>query len=199
MSTRTNRRAVILEAASRLFMEHGYTATSVRQIAEAAGVTEAALYYHFKEGKRALLQAVIEQYAPDMMSVLEECRDATSLHELVRQFGQAMIELGRRKLQRFHWVNREFSRFTEAECDLVHGKQVMFHDGLAELVRQFVPDAERASHVAWLLILMAYGYGQLFLVQRLHALADFQENVLIDVLADTITNGALANSLPSSS
>jgi len=57
---KTNRRDLIVETAARLFIEQGYTATSVRRIAEAVGCTEAALYYHFKDGKRQLLQAVVE-------------------------------------------------------------------------------------------------------------------------------------------
>jgi AcrR family transcriptional regulator len=40
----------IYEAASRLFGEHGLDRTSIRQIAESAGVSEAALYRHW-EGK----------------------------------------------------------------------------------------------------------------------------------------------------
>lgn len=37
----------ILAAATRLFAEHGYAATSMRAVAEAAGCTKPALYYHF--------------------------------------------------------------------------------------------------------------------------------------------------------
>ncbi len=41
-------RQAIYEAASRLFGEQGLDGTSIRQIAEAAGVSEAALYRHWK-------------------------------------------------------------------------------------------------------------------------------------------------------
>src|SRR5262245_55171073 len=37
----------ILEVAADLFIEKGYDATSLREIAEQVGVTKAALYYHF--------------------------------------------------------------------------------------------------------------------------------------------------------
>jgi len=37
----------ILDVASELFVERGYDATSLREIAERLGVTKAALYYHF--------------------------------------------------------------------------------------------------------------------------------------------------------
>jgi TetR/AcrR family transcriptional regulator, cholesterol catabolism regulator len=48
---RINRRDQIIDTAAQLFQEQGYTATSVRQIADAVGVTEAALYYHFLNAK----------------------------------------------------------------------------------------------------------------------------------------------------
>lgn len=48
--TRTGRhtRQDILETALRLFTEKGYEDTSVRDIAQALGITPAALYYHFR-------------------------------------------------------------------------------------------------------------------------------------------------------
>jgi len=47
-------RAAIREAASQLFAHQGYDATTVREIAEAAGVTERT-YYRYFEGKEGLL------------------------------------------------------------------------------------------------------------------------------------------------
>jgi AcrR family transcriptional regulator len=46
---------VILDTATRLFAEHGYDATSLRQIADAVGTTKAALYYHFPAKEDLLL------------------------------------------------------------------------------------------------------------------------------------------------
>ena len=71
MSKRINRRELIINEAAKLFMTQGYTATGVRQIAEAAGCTEAALYYHFRDGKRALFQTVLEENFPDLIGLLD--------------------------------------------------------------------------------------------------------------------------------
>lgn len=46
----------ILAAASRLFEEQGYDATSLRQIAEAVGTTKAAVYYHYPAKEHLLLE-----------------------------------------------------------------------------------------------------------------------------------------------
>ena len=57
-SARTQRR--LLRAARRLFTTRGYDATSAERVAEQAGITRAALYYHFRD-KRALFRAVCEE------------------------------------------------------------------------------------------------------------------------------------------
>ena len=50
----------ILDTAERLFADHGFAATSLRQITAEAQVNLAAVNYHFKS-KEALLSAVIER------------------------------------------------------------------------------------------------------------------------------------------
>ena len=53
-------RKQILDASLRLFSEKGFARTSVRDIAQAAGITDAAIYYHFAS-KRDLFEALIEE------------------------------------------------------------------------------------------------------------------------------------------
>jgi AcrR family transcriptional regulator len=53
-------REQILDAALRLFSERGFARTSVRDIAQVAGITDAAIYYHFAS-KRDLFEALIEE------------------------------------------------------------------------------------------------------------------------------------------
>ncbi|HSP55979.1 MAG TPA: helix-turn-helix domain-containing protein [Dehalococcoidia bacterium] len=53
-------RQQILDASLRLFSERGFARTTVRDIARAAGITDAAIYYHF-ESKRDLLEALVEE------------------------------------------------------------------------------------------------------------------------------------------
>lgn len=52
------RRRSIVDAAGRLFAEGGYNATSTRDVAEAAGISEAGMRHHFPT-KVALLQGVL--------------------------------------------------------------------------------------------------------------------------------------------
>lgn len=54
-------REQILGTAMRLFVEQGYDKTSLREIAEAVGVTKAALYYHFRT-KDELVTSALADY-----------------------------------------------------------------------------------------------------------------------------------------
>jgi AcrR family transcriptional regulator len=53
-------REQILDSSLRLFSEKGFARTSVRDIAQASGITDAAIYYHFTS-KRELFEALIEE------------------------------------------------------------------------------------------------------------------------------------------
>lgn len=53
-------RAALLDAAERVFLQHGVSRTSLADIAQASGVTRGALYWHFKD-KAALFGAMMER------------------------------------------------------------------------------------------------------------------------------------------
>jgi AcrR family transcriptional regulator len=59
------RRALIVEAAGRMFGHQGYDATRLDDIAAAAGVTKPILYRHF-DSKRALYLALLERHRDDL-------------------------------------------------------------------------------------------------------------------------------------
>jgi TetR/AcrR family transcriptional regulator len=52
------KRAVILEAAERLFSSRGFAATRLEDVAEEVGLTRAALFYHFRD-KQTLYDAMV--------------------------------------------------------------------------------------------------------------------------------------------
>lgn len=64
-------RGRILEAALELFREHGFEATTMREIAARAGVATGAAYYYF-DSKDAIVLAFYDQAQKDMAIRLEE-------------------------------------------------------------------------------------------------------------------------------
>ena len=50
----------ILQTARRLFVQQGYTATSMRQVAEETGIGKATIYHHFPD-KQAIVKALLNE------------------------------------------------------------------------------------------------------------------------------------------
>ncbi|WP_183154646.1 ScbR family autoregulator-binding transcription factor [Streptomyces shenzhenensis] len=73
-------RRTVLEAAAKVFAEHGYAAATVADILKTAGVTKGALYFHF-DSKEALAKGVLEiqteQPPPPQDIKLQEMVDLT--------------------------------------------------------------------------------------------------------------------------
>lgn len=59
-------REEILETASRLFYERGYGATSIRDIAEAVGISSSTMYHHFAN-KQDVLHAIVSRFMQDFV------------------------------------------------------------------------------------------------------------------------------------
>jgi AcrR family transcriptional regulator len=79
--TRSRIQAVALE----LFTEKGYDSTSLREIAEALGVTKAALYYHFKS-KEEIVESLTADHVTRMNELLEWAEEQPSTPEFRREF-----------------------------------------------------------------------------------------------------------------
>ena len=86
-------RQQILDASLRLFSERGFARTTVRDIARQAGITDAAIYYHF-ESKRELLDALVEERG--FLSSLQNLERVTAdllLRETVQWMARGAINL----------------------------------------------------------------------------------------------------------
>jgi len=91
----------ILAAALQTFVEHGYAATKLEDVAKRAGVTKGTLYIYF-ESKEALFKAVVRENVMPILATAEQVAEDPStdpdalLRRLVTQWWQAMgpSELG---------------------------------------------------------------------------------------------------------
>jgi AcrR family transcriptional regulator len=65
-------RALALDTANAMLHEHGYLGVSMEEVAEKIGVSKAALYYHFPQGKEQLILEVAEgEIAKDTKGIEE--------------------------------------------------------------------------------------------------------------------------------
>lgn len=78
----------LIEEADRLFRERGYAATSIEQIAAAAGVTKGAVYGHFASKEDLLVSAIEELPTPDYGALLNDV--SVPLRERLAAFGRTV-------------------------------------------------------------------------------------------------------------
>lgn len=85
-----DQRALILGQAARLFAQQGFMATSMNQVAEACGLSKAALYHYFRD-KYALVAHIAETHVRQLLDVVSQaqaqCIDPRRLLEhLIERF-----------------------------------------------------------------------------------------------------------------
>lgn len=81
-----DRPAQLLDIASRLFATHGYDGTSLRDIAQEAQITKAALYYHFPNKEALYQQIVVDNLQALIDRVSRVVQESTGATEKVRTF-----------------------------------------------------------------------------------------------------------------
>ncbi len=100
--SRAARRQIIEEAASRLFAERGYAATTLEDVAGAAGVTKPVLYQHF-ESKKDLHLTLLAQHRDALLTELaESLAEETPLSERIPRVADAWFSYVDRN--RYAWA-----------------------------------------------------------------------------------------------
>ncbi|UNS99816.1 TetR family transcriptional regulator [Streptomyces tubbatahanensis] len=74
MNQQTTTRERILREAERLFVERGYHATALQEVADRVGITKAALYYHFSS-KAQILGDLLDPMTNELEQVLTDALD----------------------------------------------------------------------------------------------------------------------------
>jgi AcrR family transcriptional regulator len=140
----------ILKAAERLFAEAGYDGTSIRAIVAKAKVNQAAINYHFdgKDGLyREVLRVAFRGLTEHQLSHAEELKSMTR-EQALAQFVHRQLQplLGRdeysRHMRIFNW---ETVQPTAVFRGLVAEEAAPFLGLAADLVRRFLPDADRRT------------------------------------------------------
>ena len=137
---KTNR---IVEVASRLFYERGYSSCTLDNVADKLGVTKPFLYSYFKN-KESILAAICEVGISEALSVLEATleRDHGShrdlLVEVVRQVGKIVID----RQEYVVVYQREMKHLSAADYERILRMRHSFDHQIAELIREGVEARE---------------------------------------------------------
>ncbi|MGW9630906.1 TetR/AcrR family transcriptional regulator [Agromyces sp. NPDC055520] len=91
------RRDQILVIATRLFASRGYSSTTVRDIADAAGILSGSLYHHFAS-KEAVLHEILRTFQHDTLSAFERivASDGSPREHLDRLIERAFLTIEQR-------------------------------------------------------------------------------------------------------
>jgi AcrR family transcriptional regulator len=156
--------ATVLSAARALFAAHGYAATSIRSIAEAAGLTHTAIYNHFGS-KAQLFTAVFVDVQDLLVTELDRSRRAEPDEPLLPRVLLDALE----SLRATDPSYVEFLASMYVEVRRHPDLQAIFRDGpsfpvldvLRDLTGASDPAGAAAGDTLWFWIAFALGLAQL--------------------------------------
>jgi len=161
--TQSTRRREILDAAARLFAEHGYAGTSVRRISEQVGLGAGALYHHIGS-KEDLLADIHEEFVGSIVTELRTIVvSGVSPREALFAAGRLMtryLDRYRDHMTAFFSEHRHIRGQRFAEVTRRRGE---FEALVGELVRGAAPGlSEDAVTLSVLALLGMFNYGHVW-------------------------------------
>lgn len=154
----------ILEKATDLFVTQGYSAISMREIAEACGISKAGLYYYFKD-KEDLLLSILGDNLNTLEQLINEveAQGQTPL-EQIRLFIQIIftrLPAGRRSIIRL--ASQEMDKISpEARVDFHHRYEAQFINRIRHILEAGIRAGELramdAGLCTWSLLGLMYPF-----------------------------------------
>jgi AcrR family transcriptional regulator len=179
---------LILDHAGELFRSQGYAATTIKQIARAAGCTTAALYYHFEDGKQHILREVIRASAQEA-ELSMHLPQANSLEAFLIGLSASLEERWPHVADRFNWLMLQFPTLPDAEKRTVQNQIRAIQRGLCAQISRYVPGQDAAEHLAWLVYCSFFGYQQMFTKMELGQVVDLPMEGFGRFLAQIVSQG----------
>lgn len=136
------RRAEILAAAERIFVEHGYEGATIRKIADEVGLSSTALYMHFAE-KGEILHEICRQAFAALLELNQAVvAEAGGPEQRLRRMMRAYIDFGFANPNAYRLV------YMTRPVELQHGAMSAAQElgsGLFRSFEEVVEDAEAAG------------------------------------------------------
>jgi TetR/AcrR family transcriptional regulator, cholesterol catabolism regulator len=137
----------ILEAAAELFRSQGYAATSVAQVAEAAGLLKGSVY-HYIRTKEDLLAAILSEAHAGTAQLGEELAASTEpAVEKLRTVVERHLRGTEKNLVQVQVLFREFSTLPQDRFAAVVERRDTYERAVRDLVRQGQAEGSFAAHL----------------------------------------------------
>lgn len=132
----------LIQASISLFVEKGFSATSIQDIVDRVGVTKGSFYYHFKS-KEALLMHIQSSYIDDLLrrqeKILESGQNAQDkLVKIVELLIRDIEEQG--EIGKVYY--REIRHLAPENAAIIRQKRAEFRDKIEIVIEEGITDDE---------------------------------------------------------
>lgn len=187
-------REALLEAASRLFLEDGYDTVSMQQIAEAAGMTKGAPYYHFRNKDDLFMQVFILAIERLKAGFATQLEIEGTLDDRLKR---AMVYIFRTSQGDLSRLFSDFERYVSGSCHADLKVKALDHGNMVSgLVPFFVQSAARGEfarvtpeRAAYLFLLLTMGQLQWIRFQQFTPDVVETPESMADELVGVLLNG----------
>jgi TetR/AcrR family transcriptional regulator, cholesterol catabolism regulator len=163
---RADRRAELIDAATEVFWRKGFTAASVRDVADKVGVLKGSLY-HYIDSKDALLFAIFDESHEQASRIVA---DVAALKapplERLRIFLQRYLEWYLVNVEQVSVYFREWKHLTEPRREIVQRQRAAFDD----LARGLLDEAQGNGEID---AGLDVGYATFFVLGALEGAGDW--------------------------
>lgn len=143
-------RDTVLNAASRLFMEFGYEPVSLNQIAAAAGVTKASVYYYFASKANLFTVSLTEMMKRICISTTQIMEREISLRERLETI--ATVKLASTHVEFESMMREALPSLSAEQQEDIRRAEHSIHEVLADCFRKAIAKGEiEGSHSPMLL------------------------------------------------
>jgi len=163
----------VLKAAERLFIEQGYSAVKVRDIAHEADIHQSSIYHHLprKKGKEALYVEVmtrfLEKHRDEMNAAIQDARDG-----LTQQlYAASEWLLSQPPLDMTRLVDVDFPSFDRDTQDQL---QVLAYNAILRPIENVLLDAQKRGEVQHENLMLIAG-SLVASIQTIHSLSKRHE------------------------
>lgn len=143
----TDRKTEIINVAARLFKEKGYSAVTVRDIAQAMNIKAASLYNHI-QSKQEILVLIVITIAEEFTTVMEEVQqsEASAIAKIERII-QLHIDITLRNPDALACLNNDWMHL-EQEADLKYFLKMRtdYEENFRQIVKVGVQNGEIQHH-----------------------------------------------------